>query len=89
MASIWCGLSFNPGLSSEGTNVLPLILVKWPLFSCHVPEDSDSDSDVEYGGFEQPPIIHQLRRILDEYRNDVQIIKVNTFCLIPFRVKFI
>jgi len=54
----------------------------WPLFSCHVPEDSDSESDIEYARIEQPSIIDQLRRILDEYRNDVQIIKVNTFCLI-------
>ncbi|XP_052820819.1 sacsin-like [Mya arenaria] len=37
--------------------------------------DSDSGSDAEYAGIEQPPIIDQLRRILDEYRNDVQIIK--------------
>ncbi|WAR13979.1 SACS-like protein, partial [Mya arenaria] len=37
--------------------------------------DSDSESDAEYAGIEQPPIIDQLRRILDEYRNDVQIIK--------------
>ena len=55
-----------------------LSTVMWPIMHlyCLVLEDSDSESDVEYAGIEQPPIIDQLRRILDEYRNDVQIIKV-------------
>ena len=37
---------------------------------------SESEDLVEYSGIEQPPLLQQLRRILDEYRNDVQIIKV-------------
>ena len=40
--------------------------------------DSDTQSIEEFSGIEQPPLLEQIKRILDEYRNDVQIIKVIT-----------
>jgi hypothetical protein len=39
--------------------------------------DSDTENIEEFSGIEQPPLLEQIKRILDEYRNDVQIIKVN------------
>ena len=40
--------------------------------------DSNTESIEEFSGIEQPPLLEQIKRILDEYRNDVQIIKVIT-----------
>ncbi|XP_060582871.1 sacsin-like isoform X2 [Ruditapes philippinarum] len=37
--------------------------------------DSDTENIEEFSGIEQPPLLEQIKRILDEYRNDVQIIK--------------
>ncbi|KAH3818361.1 hypothetical protein DPMN_119969 [Dreissena polymorpha] len=74
---IWCptGAVMLPGIFEWGCmSQYKLGRVWGDIVWCK--GDSDSESDAEYAGIEQPPIIHQLKRILDEYRNDVQIIKV-------------
>lgn len=41
-------------------------------------DDSDEDGP-EYNAIIQPPLIKQLKKILDEYPDDGQILKVNIF----------
>ena len=47
-------------------------------------EDS-SDSDVEENlGILRPTVLDQIKEILREYRNDVQIIKVTSCCILLY-----
>ena len=38
--------------------------------------DTSSDDEVQYSEMLQPPLINQLKKILDEYPDDGQILKV-------------
>lgn len=40
-------------------------------------DDESSEEDVEYDDMLEPPLIDQLKKILDEYPDDGQILKVN------------
>lgn len=50
-------------------------------------EDSSEDGP-QYNAIKQPPLINQLKKILDEYPDDGQILKVSTILgTVPFYVR--